>query len=61
MDLKQYKARLDKHDWHYASSHDSRWYEAGLAEEVELKRLASENKSFQKAYDAKVKKVFKVK
>lgn len=58
MTLQQYKKRLANHDWFYVMSGDRRAYEAGLAEENELKRLAKLDKLYQKAYDSKVKTVF---
>lgn len=59
MTLREYKRRLNKHDWHYAMSDDSRWYDAGLAEENELKRLAETKPTFAKAFKEKKDSLFK--
>lgn len=58
MTLKQYKERLQKHDWYYSFSEDGRVYDSGLAEEKELKKLAENNSSFKKAYDSIFNKFF---
>lgn len=58
MNLKEYKTRLDKHDWYYMMSDDRRAYEAGQAEENELRKLSEARKTYKKAYDSKVKQMF---
>lgn len=40
-------------------SDDSRWYDAGLAEENELKRLAETKPTFAKAFKEKKDSLFK--
>jgi len=58
MKLKEYKERLNKHDWYYMMSEDPRWYDSGHAEENELRQLAETKPSFKKAFDAKYKELF---
>jgi len=58
MTLKEFKQRLNKHDWYYSMSEDSRWYESGLAEQKELERLAETKPSFKKVFDAKKNELF---
>lgn len=57
MNLKEYKKRLDKHDWYYMMSDDHRIYEAGSAEEKELRKLAEARKTYKRAFDLKVKQI----
>ena len=59
MTLREYKKRLDKHDWYYVMSDDPRWYDAGLAEEKELIKLAQSKPSFTKAFQDKRDSIFK--
>ncbi len=59
MNIKEYKERLKKHDWHYSSSDDMRRYDAGLAEEKALKSLTHGRKTYKKAYESQFKKHFK--
>jgi hypothetical protein len=42
MNIEQYKKRLEKHDWHYAFSDDSRVYDRGRKEQMELQAIAKE-------------------
>lgn len=58
MTLKEYKEKLNKHDWYYAMSDDPRIYDTGLAEENELKRLAENKPSFMKAFKNKEDSLF---
>lgn len=59
MNLKDFKKRLAKHDWHYAQSDDSKVYERGLAEEKALKSMTQGKKTYNNAYNSYFKKVFK--
>lgn len=59
MTLREYKKRLDKHDWYYPMSDDPRWYDAGLTEENELRKLAQTKPSFAKAFEDKRDSIFK--
>lgn len=59
MTLRQYRDRLNKHDWFYMMSDDRRIYESGKANETELQKLAKTDSNFQKAYDSKYKSVVK--
>lgn len=59
MNLKDYKQLLSLHDWHYSSSNDERWYNKGLAEEINLKKLAEGKKTYEKAYQKEKQKHFK--
>ena len=59
MNLRQFKERLAKHDWHYSSSDDDRVYERGLAEENALKSLMKGKVSYQNAYQSQFNKHFK--
>ena len=61
MNLKEYKERLAKHDWHYTSSDDNRIYEAGLAEDNILKKMYEGKKTYKKAYKTVFNKHFKLK
>lgn len=59
MNIRQYKERLAKHDWHYAQTHDSRVYDRGLVEEKALKSMCHGKTTYQKAYDIEFRKHFK--
>lgn len=58
MTLKEYKQKLDKHDWFYMMSDDPRWYDSGLAAETELEKLAEKDKELREAFDAKKNELF---
>lgn len=58
MTLKEYKEKLDKHDWFYMMSGDSRIYDSGLVKDKEILKLALENETFMKAYRAKHRQMF---
>jgi len=59
MNLREFKNRLDKHDWYYASSDDGRVYEKGLEEEKSLKLIMEGKVTYQKAYNSQFNKYFK--
>ena len=59
MNIKEFKQRLTKHDWHYAQSHDSRVYERGLAEEKALLSMTQGKITYKNAYNSHFKKIFK--
>lgn len=58
MNLKEYKEKLNKHDWFYVMTEDPKVYDSGLAEENEIKKLAESKKSFMKAYETKKLEVY---
>jgi hypothetical protein len=58
MNLKEFKKKLEEHDWFYIFSDDTRKYDKGHASEMELKRLSYGKKTYLKAYEAKHKKMF---
>jgi len=59
MNLKEFKERLAKHDWHYVQSDDSRVYQKGLTEEKALKSMTHGKITYKHAYDSHFKKIFK--
>lgn len=51
MDTEEYFYLLDKHDWYYDFSDDSRVWKMGKADEKLLKRLYVDNTNFEKMYN----------
>lgn len=53
----EYQDMLEKHDWYYEMSDDSRVYQSGTKNRLNLLQLANSNKEFEQMYKDKLKTI----
>lgn len=57
--ISMFRNMLNKHDWYYHQSHDSRRWEAGIASEENIKRMAKDDYILTRMYEARKKQLTK--